>query len=40
MQVKLSGGQKCPCFHNEPLIRDGNLIGSITSGAYGHRVGG
>ena len=26
-------------YHNEPLMRDGAIVGSITSGAYGHRIG-
>lgn len=26
-------------YHNEPLIRDGTISGSVTSGAYGYRVG-
>jgi glycine cleavage system aminomethyltransferase T/glycine/D-amino acid oxidase-like deaminating enzyme len=26
-------------FHEEPLLRDGVLVGSIKSGAFGHRVG-
>jgi glycine cleavage system aminomethyltransferase T len=26
-------------YHEEPLYRDGALIGSTTSGAFGHRVG-
>ncbi len=25
--------------HNEPILRDGTIVGSITSGAYGHRIG-
>ncbi|MFZ1341115.1 MAG: FAD-dependent oxidoreductase [Paracoccaceae bacterium] len=25
--------------HNEPILRDGKIVGSVTSGAYGHRVG-
>jgi glycine cleavage system aminomethyltransferase T/glycine/D-amino acid oxidase-like deaminating enzyme len=27
-------------FHNEPIWRDGQLVGRISSGAYGHTVGG
>ncbi|NNE79280.1 MAG: GcvT family protein [Silicimonas sp.] len=27
-------------FHNEALIRDGEIIGKITSGNYGHALGG
>ena len=25
--------------HNEPILRDGAIVGSVTTGAYGHRVG-
>lgn len=27
-------------FHNEPLIRDGEIVGYISSGNYGHSLGG
>jgi 4-methylaminobutanoate oxidase (formaldehyde-forming) len=27
-------------YHNEPIWRDGALVGHITSGAYGHTLGG
>ncbi|MDH4072679.1 MAG: FAD-dependent oxidoreductase [Gammaproteobacteria bacterium] len=27
-------------YHNEPVWRDGKLVGHITSGAYGHTLGG
>ncbi len=27
-------------FHNEPILRDGRIVGQITSGAYGHSLGG
>jgi len=27
-------------YHNEPIWRDGELVGHITSGAYGHELGG
>ena len=27
-------------YHNEPIWRDGELVGHITSGAYGHQLGG
>ena len=27
-------------YHNEPIWRDGELVGHITSGAYGHFLGG
>jgi 4-methylaminobutanoate oxidase (formaldehyde-forming) len=26
-------------YHNEPLLRDGEIVGSVTTGAYGHRIG-
>ena len=26
-------------YHNEPIWRDGELVGHITSGAYGHTLG-
>ena len=40
VQIKLMGGSDTPMlYHNEPLLRDGAIIGSVTSGAYGHRVG-
>jgi len=27
-------------YHNEPVWRDGELVGHVTSGAYGHTLGG
>ena len=27
-------------YHNEPLIRDGQIVGYLSSGAYGHHLGG
>jgi len=27
-------------FHNEPILRDGTMVGHLTSGNYGHAVGG
>jgi 4-methylaminobutanoate oxidase (formaldehyde-forming) len=27
-------------YHNEPILRDGNRVGFITSGMYGHTLGG
>ena len=27
-------------YHNEPILRDGELVGFLTSGAYGHSLGG
>jgi 4-methylaminobutanoate oxidase (formaldehyde-forming) len=26
-------------YHNEPIIRDGRIVGHLTSGAYGHHLG-
>lgn len=27
-------------YHNEPVLRDGEIVGYLTSGAYGHHLGG
>ncbi|NCO86958.1 MAG: FAD-dependent oxidoreductase [Rhodobacterales bacterium] len=27
-------------YHNEPILRDGQIVGQLTSGAYGHFLGG
>jgi 4-methylaminobutanoate oxidase (formaldehyde-forming) len=27
-------------YHNEPILLDGNIVGSITTGTYGHTLGG
>jgi len=27
-------------YHNEPVLRDGEIIGYLSSGAYGHALGG
>lgn len=27
-------------FHNEPLLRNGKIVGNVTSGNYGHHLGG
>jgi 4-methylaminobutanoate oxidase (formaldehyde-forming) len=40
VQVKLDGMGNAPLlYHEEPIVRDGQIVGSITSGAFGHRVG-
>jgi 4-methylaminobutanoate oxidase (formaldehyde-forming) len=26
-------------YHNEPILRDGRIVGHVTSGAYGHHLG-
>ena len=37
VQFKLEDGQKL-LYHEEPIYRDGDLVGSITSGMYGQRL--
>jgi 4-methylaminobutanoate oxidase (formaldehyde-forming) len=27
-------------YHNEPILRDGEIVGHLTSGSYGHALGG
>jgi glycine cleavage system aminomethyltransferase T/glycine/D-amino acid oxidase-like deaminating enzyme len=27
-------------YHNEPILRDGKIVGHLSSGAYGHHLGG
>jgi glycine cleavage system aminomethyltransferase T len=27
-------------YHNEPIVRDGEIVGFLSSGAYGHALGG
>jgi 4-methylaminobutanoate oxidase (formaldehyde-forming) len=27
-------------YHNEPILRDGEIVGYISSGSYGHHLGG
>ena len=27
-------------YHNEPIVRDGQIVGYLSSGAYGHHLGG
>ncbi|WP_209425448.1 FAD-dependent oxidoreductase [Pararhodobacter sp. SW119] len=27
-------------YHNEPILRDGRIVGTVTSGNYGHHLGG
>jgi 4-methylaminobutanoate oxidase (formaldehyde-forming) len=40
VHVKLAGGSEMPMlYHNEPLFLDDQIVGSVTSGAYGHRLG-
>ena len=26
-------------YHNEPILRDGEIVGYLSSGAYGHHLG-
>jgi len=40
VQVRLeTDGIPPHVYHNEPLLRDGEIVGFITTGAYGHRIG-
>ncbi len=39
VQFKLTDPQPL-LFHNEALVRDGRIVGIITSGNYGHHLGG
>jgi 4-methylaminobutanoate oxidase (formaldehyde-forming) len=34
-----TGGISPHLHHNEPILRDGAITGSVTTGAYGHRIG-
>ena len=27
-------------YHNEPIVRDGGIVGYLSSGSYGHTLGG
>ncbi len=27
-------------YHNEPILRDGEIVGYLSSGSYGHHLGG
>ncbi|MDR5655208.1 GcvT family protein [Ruixingdingia sedimenti] len=39
VQLKLTGGDHPPLmYHHEPILRDGAIVGSVMSGAYGFRV--
>jgi 4-methylaminobutanoate oxidase (formaldehyde-forming) len=35
----LEGNEAPMLYHEEPIWRDGKIIGSITSGGYGHSIG-
>ncbi len=39
LQFKLTDGEPL-LYHNEPILRDGEIVGYLTSGAYGHSLGG
>jgi 4-methylaminobutanoate oxidase (formaldehyde-forming) len=40
VQLRLGGMPDAPLmYHNEPILRDDVIVGSVTSGAWGHRVG-
>ena len=39
VQFKLTDSEPL-LFHNEPIIRDGEYVGYLTSGNYGHTLGG
>lgn len=40
VQLRLPDGPDAPMlFHQEPILRDGVIVGSVTSGAFGHRIG-
>jgi glycine cleavage system aminomethyltransferase T/glycine/D-amino acid oxidase-like deaminating enzyme len=39
VQFKFTDANAPLLYHEEPIWRDGRIVGSITSGGYGHRVG-
>jgi 4-methylaminobutanoate oxidase (formaldehyde-forming) len=39
VQVRLTGDDAPLLHHEEPIWRAGRIVGSITSGGYGHRIG-
>ena len=39
MQFRLTDPEPL-LFHNEPVLRDGQIVGHVTSGNYGHTLGG
>lgn len=39
LQFKLTDSEPL-LFHNEPIIRDGEYVGYLSSGSYGHTLGG
>ena len=38
VQVRLADDNRL-LYHEEPIWRDGRIVGAVTSGAYGHRIG-
>ncbi|GGX41193.1 FAD-dependent oxidoreductase [Tateyamaria omphalii] len=38
LQFKLTDPEPL-LYHNEPIVRDGEIVGYLTSGAYGHHLG-
>ena len=38
MQFKLSDPEPL-LYHNEPVLRDGKVVGYLSSGGYGHHLG-
>ena len=38
LQFKLTDPEPL-LYHNEPVVRDGEIVGYLSSGAYGHAVG-
>jgi 4-methylaminobutanoate oxidase (formaldehyde-forming) len=39
VRLQIDGPRGPLMYHEEPILKDGRIVGSITSGAYGHRVG-
>jgi 4-methylaminobutanoate oxidase (formaldehyde-forming) len=39
VQIRLTDPQPL-LFHNEAIVRDGQIVGTVTSGNYGHHLGG
>ncbi|MEM9433678.1 MAG: FAD-dependent oxidoreductase [Pseudomonadota bacterium] len=39
LQFKLQDAEPL-LYHNEPILRDGEIVGYLTSGSYGHHLGG
>jgi 4-methylaminobutanoate oxidase (formaldehyde-forming) len=39
LQLPDLGPETPMLHHNEPILRDGLIVGSVTSGAWGHRIG-